>query len=308
MDSGGWTDYVETKREQVRAELRHELRALALPALVVPALADAGQVNRGVLTVLVAEALGASGAAVATGFGVVAELIHRASVIHDDIQDHDHVRRGVPTFHVAFGLPPAIAVADVLLAGAFAKMLEHGDAGATAAVVRTYHAMAHGQLMDISGPLDGAAPDWARPAELKTGALVELAFDLGARASQAPPHVVRDWAGVGRLCGSAFQLINDVRNARDEEDRATIAASDLAHGRFSSVRLYAEYVLGARSPWPADVIEAACQAVEQEARRRMEAAHGEILRIGPTGFASGILSVLTAPKPSAAFTLQDPAR
>jgi geranylgeranyl pyrophosphate synthase len=308
MVMGGWTDYVETKRAQVRAGLREELDDLDLPPSVVPALADAGQVNRGVLTLLIGEALGAADSTGATALGVVLELVHRASVIHDDIQDHDRVRRGVATFHVAFGVPMAIAVADVLLSRALAMVVDRGDPDVVADTVTTFRGMARGQLMDIAGPPPGVVTSWTVPAELKTGSLIALAFTFGARSAGAADGVVRAWSRVGALCGSAFQLINDVRNARHQENRTAVAASDLVYGRYSAVRLYAEHTLGARAPWSADLIEIACEAVELEAHRRLGEAHETVLRIGPAGFAADILTVLTEPKASATFTLQDPGR
>ncbi|MFI5937063.1 polyprenyl synthetase family protein [Actinoplanes sp. NPDC051494] len=308
MTHAGWSGYVDGTRERVRSTLTAELRVLDLPGRMIPSLVSAGQVNRGVLTILVGEALGAGDGTVLIRMATAIELVHRASVIHDDIQDGDRLRRGVPTFHVSHGLPIAVAVSDVLLSHALVVAGRFPDPGFLLDVVATYQRMSRGQLMDFVGTAGIADSDWTLPSRLKTGSLVELAFRSGARGAGVDPAGLDEWSAIGQLCGSAFQLINDVRNARNEEDRGAIASSDLAEGRFSSVRLAAEAMIGGSPLDEPGHLETVCAIVEEEAGRRMAEAAHRMAETGPDGLAGRILTLLTTPDAAARFTLQDPER
>ncbi|WP_157751618.1 polyprenyl synthetase family protein [Actinoplanes derwentensis] len=292
-------------RDRVRAAMRADLANTVIPGRMLSRLVDAGQVNRAVLTMLVAEAHAAAESPMLDRLAVMVELIHRASVIHDDIQDDDRLRRGRPTLHIAEGLPVAIGVADVLLSRAFVLARETGSPAVVADTLKTYADMAHGQLMDFVGLDAASAADWTLPSRLKTGALAELAFRYGAHAGGAGPGSVRAWGLVGQLCGSAFQLFNDLRNARAEENRGDVA-SDLDSGRFSAVRLYARHAFGADPHGDQERLTAACEAVEAEAHRRLAEAHELLDGIAPEGFGARVLSVLTTPAPGSEFTLRDP--
>ncbi len=305
-----WQGYIDAIRDRIRAALRAEVDALSFPGRMLVLLTGSGQVNRGVLTTLVGQAgtpfsgeeAGSDPDGVLTRLAVLVELVHRASVIHDDIQDGDLLRRGVPTFHVAEGVPMAIAVADVLLSRAFTLAEEVGIAAVLEDTIATYQRMSRGQLMDFAGLDDVPGADWTLPSELKTGSLVELAFRCGAHAAGTASDLADAWGEVGRLCGSAFQMVNDLRNVRAQEDRqATV--TDLAAGRFSAIRLYSEQVFGENPADSPGRLAAVCDAVEQEVHRRMAAATGLLASISPPGFASRVLTILTSSSASMRFAL-----
>jgi geranylgeranyl diphosphate synthase type II len=150
------------------------------------------------------------------------ELIHCASLVHDDLPSFDDapVRRGEPTIHRAFGEPMAILAGDALLIRAFEAL---GDAPASRArqalaLVRLL-ARATGSVEGIIGgqSLEGTClADRATSSEtyryhaMKTGALFRLAAEAGARIGGAPNSDA--WADFGLWIGMAFQLVDDLRD------------------------------------------------------------------------------------------------
>jgi len=146
------------------------------------------------------------------------ELVHEFSLIHDDIEDGDAMRRGRPALWTLVGVPQAINAGDALFA--LARLaLSHGER-ATASVrlelVRRLDAacvrLAEGQHLDMgfeSAPAIGAAQYEAMVAR-KTGALLGAAAALGAVAAQAGAAVADRLARWGELVGVAFQMRDDV--------------------------------------------------------------------------------------------------
>lgn len=163
------------------------------------------------------------------------ELLHKASVIHDDIADGDAIRSGQPAVHVAYGVPRAVAVSDLLLSSGLAEIVD-GAPRALAddclrAATGVLGEMAAGQLEDIVPSADRRAP-WSRldVNEYKTGSLAGLACQLGAMIGGGTPHQIAALTGYGRKIGTAFQVLNDARNlAGGEWPRQ--AGSDLRNRR-----------------------------------------------------------------------------
>lgn len=171
------------------------------------------------------------------------ELIHKSSVIRDDIVDGDQVRSGQEAFHVAFGVAQAITVSDLLWSLALRQLSlpaagPWGDACLRASAA-ALHEMASGQLEDVAPSADRQSVDARRLVEeRKTGALSELACRLGAITGGGDGAEVEALGGYGRDLGTAFQLLNDVRNLRGEESSRG-AASDLRKRRDTVLSAYA---------------------------------------------------------------------
>jgi geranylgeranyl diphosphate synthase, type I len=169
---------------------------------------------------------------------VAVELIHKSSVIRDDIADQDSVRSGQPAFYVEFGVPRAIAVSDLLWTLGLKQTLELPPPGAQSSV-KALAEMAAGQLEDVAPSLGrGSIEDRRLVEEQKTGVLAELACRLGAVIGGGGPEQVAALARYGRSLGTAFQIFNDVRNLRGEEPERS-AGSDLRKRRDTILSAYA---------------------------------------------------------------------
>lgn len=163
------------------------------------------------------------------------ELIHKSSVIRDDIVDGDRVRSGQPALHAVHGVASAIAVSDVL----WTLALQQIWSGAPREVANDCLLASSDVLRDMAaGQLEDVAPSAARRStedrlfveEQKTGSLSELACRLGAMVGGGSSGEVEALARYGRKLGTAFQVINDVRNLSGSEAART-TASDVRNGR-----------------------------------------------------------------------------
>ena len=151
----------------------------------------------------------------AAGSAAAVELMHCASLVHDDLPcfDDADIRRGKPSVHKAFGENIALLTGDALIVKAFETLASafRSDPASLGKAV--------GILAGCSGVPSGIAAGQAWevesdiPLELyhrtKTGAMFIAAVELGALATNARAE---DWTAVGRLTGEAFQAIDDIRD------------------------------------------------------------------------------------------------
>jgi geranylgeranyl pyrophosphate synthase len=169
------------------------------------------------------------------------ELIHCASLVHDDLPsiDNDLMRRGKPAFHVQYGIANAVLGGDLLYAVALAEVGKLRDSQIGAEVLKVV-TEAHidvqvGQLLDIQNGQD--IETLKRVHDLKTGTLFK-ACALSAYAFRQPEcSATREEAeAFGIAFGRLFQLRNDLDDAHQVEELARAAGSDLASGRGSLER------------------------------------------------------------------------
>jgi geranylgeranyl pyrophosphate synthase len=135
---------------------------------------------------------------------VAVELIHSASLVHDDVLDAAALRRGAPTVVAAAGPTIATATGDLLFSRAFAELTDGGELEDVRALSEAASALAAGELMQRADAWNAAVSlqRYLHRCELKTGSLFEAACRLGARG--------RGLAPFGRRIGLAFQLLDDV--------------------------------------------------------------------------------------------------
>jgi geranylgeranyl pyrophosphate synthase len=140
------------------------------------------------------------------------ELIHSATLVHDDVLDGASLRRGVPTVWAQGGRALAVATGDLLFSRAFAELAAAGSLEAVQALSTATSALAEGELLQRQDAWDAAvAVDrYLLRCELKTARLFEASCQLGALAAQAPAAHVAGLGAFGRGIGIAFQLLDDV--------------------------------------------------------------------------------------------------
>jgi geranylgeranyl pyrophosphate synthase len=137
------------------------------------------------------------------------ELVHSATLVHDDVLDDAALRRGQPTVHAVAGRSMAVAVGDLLFSRAFAVLVENGDAAQVRALSRASSALAQGELLQRADAWDAAITleRYLLRCELKTARLFEAACELGALVAGAEAEPLRAF---GHRIGLAFQLLDDV--------------------------------------------------------------------------------------------------
>lgn len=183
----------------------------------------AGKGVRPALALLSCEALGGRAEA-GLAAAVAVELVHNASLIHDDVVDGDEVRRDRPALWTELGVPAAVLAGDALFFLAIQvldRAAGRGGAGrAPGGVAGGIVGVLTGALLDLvegeyrdtlmdGGSTAGAAEAWA-VASGKTGALIAASCELGALAAGAEPAQVGHMRAFGRQVGAAFQLVDDL--------------------------------------------------------------------------------------------------
>lgn len=204
-----------------------------------------GHRTRGVACLLACESVGGTWRS-AVPLSVAIELLHKASVIHDDIADKDEFRKGRASHYRKFGIPLAIAVSDFLLSSAFkqAESISPADSRYPSLFAKAFYSMATGQLNDVVGGVfeEPGTEEWGANHLLKTGSLAALSFEAGALTGGGSADQVTALTAFGASLGLAFQLINDTRSLLDRESGRIGLSSDLRNGKITPLVSWARHV------------------------------------------------------------------
>ena len=180
---------------------------------------------------LVLMAAGDSAGERAVRAAAAVELLHMATLVHDDILDGAPVRRGRPTVVARSGRDRAVAVGDLLLSRAFAELAVDGGQTQVAELSSASVALALGELAQRRDAFDTSISEqrYLERCSLKTARLFESACRIGRLASGAPG--TEELATFGRDIGLAFQLLDDVLDVTGPEERTGKArGTDLLDG------------------------------------------------------------------------------
>ena len=192
--------------------------------------------------------------------GVAIELVHTASLVHDDVVDRARMRRGRRTAWAAHGVDRARAAGDYLFARAFAEIAATGDAAAVAVLADTALCLVRGEAMQREQVNDPDTPieAYLERVALKTGKLLEAACVLGGGPALAP---------FGLALGIAFQIADDILDCTgDTADTGKIPGTDLREGTPTL-----PLILAARED---DIVRAALAGAPLD---------GALVRVGATG-------------------------
>ena len=148
----------------------------------------------------------------AASLAAAVELLHNATLVHDDYVDESTHRRGRPTVAAAEGAERAIAVGDYYFAKATRMIAEIGPTAVTSTMAEALEAICASQIDDVAmrGAFPGDRGSYVRIVKGKTAALFAAACASGALLSDAPPEVVAALKRYGELLGIAFQMADDV--------------------------------------------------------------------------------------------------
>jgi len=153
------------------------------------------------------------------------ELVHMATLVHDDVLDDAPLRRGLPTVAATSGRERAVAAGDLLFSRAFALLADAGDARPVALLADASVALARGELAQRRDAFDlGVSEErYLDRCRLKTARLFECACLLGRDDEQL--------RGFGAAIGLAFQLLDDVLDVSGPPERTGKArGTDLLDG------------------------------------------------------------------------------
>jgi geranylgeranyl pyrophosphate synthase len=239
----GFYSLVEGELDQLRRRLRDVGRG-AHPTFTAAAMhlfGSPGKLLRPTLVFLSARFGPASSSRMIVDLAESLELVHTASLVHDDIVDRADVRRNLPTVNAVWDDDVALIVGDYLFAKAYALAAVLPKPEVIAMVAQTVFALCDGELAEISAPARMPSErEYVERIELKTASLYAACCQGAALLADADPEHVAALGAYGTNVGLAFQITDDVLDlVGDEDDLGKEVGRDLAEGMPTLPMIYA---------------------------------------------------------------------
>ena len=198
-------------------------------------IAGGGKRLRPAVLLLAANACGYRGTAHHT-LAAVLEMIHTATLLHDDVVDESQMRRGHATANAAFGNAASVLVGDFLYSRAFQLMVGVDRMSVLAIMADATNVIAEGEVMQLMHAGDAALTEDAyfEVIRRKTAKLFEAAGRLGAVLGGASASLEESLAAYGMHLGTAFQIMDDVLDySGDVAAIGKNVGDDLAEGKMT---------------------------------------------------------------------------
>jgi len=231
-------DSVEIKMRDV-AQIGGDLSADSkanISSAIAYHLQVGGQRVRAKLGLGTAWALGLNGQD-AISISACAELLHNASLIHDDIQDGDLFRRGQPTLWSVYGKNLAICSGDLLLSAAYRVLYDVSIREALPSMIALVHERTataiHGQCADLAelDPSCDAVDQYLKIAKAKSGALLSLPIELALLAAQFDEFtkVAKTACENFAICYQIFDDLQDLESDKIREQNRQMSSPEMTH-------------------------------------------------------------------------------
>ena len=192
-----------------------------------------GKRMRPALLILMARAMGDTSDN-APYFGAVIEILHTATLMHDDVVDEGKMRRGRETANARWDNNQAVLVGDFLYTRSFQMMIRRGNLGVMQALADAANRLSEGevlQLMNVNDP-DITEENYMRVIYSKTARLFEAASQCAGLLADCTAEEERALQDYGRYLGTAFQLIDDLLDySSDGERLGKNVGDDLNEGK-----------------------------------------------------------------------------
>ncbi len=192
-----------------------------------------GKRLRPVVSLLISSALG-DNSPQAVRLAAVIELIHTATLLHDDVIDISSMRRGRDTANAIWGNASTVLVGDFIYSRAFQMMVSLSNMDIMAVLSDTTNRIAEGEVMQLinAGNADLNTKDYLEVIEAKTAILFEAAARCAGILSGSDEDEQDQLAMYGRQLGTAFQLVDDALDYDgNSEEMGKNIGDDLAEGK-----------------------------------------------------------------------------
>jgi geranylgeranyl pyrophosphate synthase len=173
--------------------------------------------------------------------GAVIELVHLATLYHDDVMDEAQVRRGAPSANVRWGNNIAILAGDYLFATA-SRLVSRLGPNAVRIIAETFAQLVTGQMRETRGAANGvdSIEHYLKVVHEKTACLIGAAGQFGAMFSGADDDQVQRLSRLGGIVGTAFQISDDIIDIdSDPDESGKLPGTDLREGVHTLPVLYA---------------------------------------------------------------------
>ena len=253
---------VQAELEEVESRIARQAAEFdpAIEGYVTYAIGGRGKRLRPVVALLSG---GASGGMTSghVDLAVIVELIHIATLVHDDIMDEAERRRAQPTVNARWGNSLSVLLGDCLFAQALNLSTNFDNAEISRVIARAAREVCSGEIIQTQRRFDLhlAINDYLRIVEMKTGSLFAAAAELGAVLNGADLETTRALKDFGRKIGAAYQIYDDCLDiAGNETDIGKTLGTDLRKGKMTLP------ILMLLRSAPADERERYCELILEE--------------------------------------------
>jgi octaprenyl-diphosphate synthase len=240
-------DLIQDEMEQVEKKISAESVASveAVTAIGQYLQSSGGKRLRPTLLLIAAKlsnSNGNSSNACAIQLGAVVELIHAATLVHDDVIDAAETRRGRPSSNVKWGNHTCVLAGDWLYMQAFQIALRERNFQILDLLIGLTQMMVEGELLQLDriGKIDVSEADCMELVDRKTARLFSVCARLGALASHSDAHTLERLGEYAWNLGMAFQLVDDVLDfTAREQTLGKPVGGDLREGKVTLPLVYA---------------------------------------------------------------------
>jgi len=173
--------------------------------------------------------------------GAVIEMVHLATLYHDDVMDEAEVRRGAPSANARWSNNIAILAGDYLFAKA-SRLVSRLGPDAVRIIAETFAQLVTGQMRETRGAADGvdSVEHYLKVVYEKTACLISASGRFGATFSGADEDQIQRLSRLGGIVGTAFQISDDIIDIdSDPDESGKIPGTDLREGVHTLPVLYA---------------------------------------------------------------------
>ncbi|MDR0538233.1 MAG: polyprenyl synthetase family protein [Tannerellaceae bacterium] len=213
---------------------------LLLQTAIERIMQSTGKHVRPLLTLLAAKACGRV-TATTVNSAVLLELLHTASLVHDDVIDETKQRRGVPSLNAFFDNRVSVLVGDYLLSSALIRSVQTGNINIMYIVSNVGRALAEGEIKQLEIADDAVLSEasYMDVIEKKTAVLLSACAEIGAISAGASDREIELLRMAGACFGYCFQLRDDVFDYFDNAEIGKPTGNDIIDGKVTLPLLYA---------------------------------------------------------------------
>ncbi len=172
----------------------------------------------------------------------VIELIHTATLLHDDIVDESSMRRGIETTNEVWGNATSVLVGDFLYSRAFEMMVEPNSMAIMTLLSKTTNSIAEGEVLQLLNCQNATLSEahYFNVIKRKTACLFQAATQIGGILANVSPVQERALSAYGLHLGNAFQMIDDTLDYQSSaQAMGKEVGDDLAEGKTTLPMIYA---------------------------------------------------------------------
>jgi octaprenyl-diphosphate synthase len=201
-----------------------------------------GKRLRPLVLILAAKACGYEGAERPARLGAAVELIHTATLVHDDVVDEADTRRGQYSVNIFLGNEASVLMGDYLVCRALRMVAEDADSELMCTICDVIVSMCEAEVLQITyrGDLENTFDNYLKVIRNKTACLFSFTALAGGRLARMPEVQIEQLRLFGLNLGVAFQIVDDILDLLgDEEQLGKPTGSDLREGKFTYPVLHA---------------------------------------------------------------------